>query len=56
MLFAIRDELKSGDLNIEHGERYDYREQLVDDETLARDLAEFGKVTGIETDSATFVS
>ena len=57
VLFAIRDELKSGDLYIEHGERYDdYREQLVDDETLERELAEFGEVTGIETDSAIFVS
>lgn len=56
VLYAIRDELKSGDLYIEHGERYDdYREQLVDDETLDRELAIFGEVTGVETDSAAFV-
>ncbi len=52
VLYAIRDELKSGDLFIQYGERYDdYREQLVDDETLNRELAQYGLVTGIETDS-----
>lgn len=55
VLYAIRDELKSGDLFVKHGERYDdYREQLVNDETLARELAEFGLVTGIETDALLF--
>jgi hypothetical protein len=52
VLYAIRDELKSGDLFIQHGERYDdYREQLVDDDTLNRELAQYGEVTGVETDS-----
>lgn len=56
VLYAIRDELKSGDLFVQHGERYDdYREQLVDNETLARELTQYGIVTGINTDSRTFV-
>lgn len=55
VLYAIRDELKSGDLFIQHGERYDdYREQLVDDDTLNRELAQYGEVTGVETDSRAF--
>ena len=55
VLYAIRDELKSGDLFIQHGERYDdYREQLVDDETLNRELTEYGQVTGVETDPKAF--
>ena len=55
ILYAIRDELKSGDLFIQHGERYDdYREQLVDDATMDRELAEYGQVTGVETDSKAF--
>jgi hypothetical protein len=55
VLYAIRDELKSGDLFIQHGERYDdYREQLVDDETLNRELAQYGQVTGVETDPRAF--
>jgi len=55
ILFAIRDELKSGDLFIQHGERYDdYREQLVDDATLNQELGEYGLVTGIETDPKAF--
>ncbi len=41
VLYGIRDELKSGDLYIQHGERYDdYRDQLVDDETLNNALTE----------------
>lgn len=55
VLHAIRDELKSGDLFIPHGERYDdYREQLVDDDTLNRELAQYGEVTGVETDPMAF--
>ncbi len=55
VLYAIRDELKSGDLFIQHGERYDdYREQLVDDDTLSRELAQYGEVTGVETDPKVF--
>ncbi len=55
VLYAIRDELKSGDLFIPHGERYDdYREQLVNDDTLKRELAQYGEVTGVETDPRAF--
>lgn len=55
ILYAIRDELKSGDLFVQHGERYDdYREQLVNDETLAEELTQFGLVTGVETNPALF--
>ncbi len=56
VLYGIRDELKSGDLYIQHGERYDdYREQLVDDETLNQELAQYGEVTGIEITPTDFV-
>lgn len=55
VLYAIRDELKSGDLYIQYGERYDdYREQLVDDATLNKELAEYGLVTGLDTDPKAF--
>ncbi|CAG1023342.1 hypothetical protein MTYM_02380 [Methylococcales bacterium] len=55
VLYRIRDELKSGDLYVQYGERYDdYREQLVDDITLNKELAEYGLVTGIDTDPKTF--
>lgn len=56
VLYAIKDELKSGDLFIQHGERYDdYREQLVDDEVLALELDQYGQVTGIDTTPSVFV-
>jgi TnpA family transposase len=56
VLHEIKDELKSGDLFVKHGERYDdYREQLVDDATLDREVAEYGTVTGIEVDAHAFV-
>ncbi len=42
VLHLIKDELTSGDLFIERGERYDdYREQLVDEETLSKELASY---------------
>lgn len=57
VMHAIKDDLKSGDLFIKYGERYDdYREQLVDDETFERELDDYGKVTGIETDPGSFVA
>ena len=57
VMYAIKDELKSGDLFIKYGERYDdYREQLVDDETFEKEVGEYGKVTGIETEPSSFVS
>ena len=56
VLYGIRDELKSGDLYIQHGERYDdYREQLVDDETFNEELAPYGDVTGVEIEPSLFV-
>lgn len=56
VLAQVKDELKSGDLYIPHGERYDdYREQLVDEATFALELAPYGEVSGIATDAAEFV-
>lgn len=56
VLFEVKDELKSGDLCIIDGERYDdYREQLVDETTFERELKEYGEVTGITTDPKVFV-
>ena len=57
VLFEIKDELKSGDLFVKHGERYDdYREQLVDDTTFEQEVEEFGTVTGIEIRPSAFVA
>lgn len=57
VMHAVKDDLKSGDLFIKFGERYDdYREQLVDDETFERELGDYGQVTGIETEPGAFVS
>src|SRR3546814_13714735 len=53
VLAQVKDELKSGDLYIPHGERYDdYREQLVDEATFAQELDAYGEVSGIATDEA----
>jgi TnpA family transposase len=55
VLFEIKDELKSGDLCIADGERYDdYREQLVDEETFKKELAEYGEVTGMTVEAKPF--
>lgn len=55
VLFAIKDELRSGDLCITDGERYDdYREQLVDEDTFEQELKEYGEVTGIATQARIF--
>jgi len=57
VMHAVKDDLKSGDLFIKYGERYDdYREQLVDDETFEKEVGDYGQVTGIETDPPIFVS
>jgi hypothetical protein len=51
ILYRIRDELKSGDLFVPKGERFDdFRDHLVDDERLAAELAEYGMTTGIEVE------
>lgn len=56
VLTQVKDELKSGDLYVPHGERYDdYREQLVDVDTFTQELAAYGEVSGIETSPAAFV-
>lgn len=56
VLAQVKDELKSGDLYIPHGERYDdYREQLVDEATFAQELDAYGEVSGIATEAADFV-
>lgn len=57
VLYQIKDELKSGDLFVPGGERYDdYREELVDDATFQEELASYGEVSGIATDPAAFVT
>ncbi len=57
VLQQIKDEFKTGDLYIKHGERYDdYREQLIDAETFAKELPLYAMVTGIETRPAVFVA
>ena len=57
VMHAVKDDLKSGDLFIKYGERYDdYREQLVDDETYEKEVGDYGQVTGIETEPGAFVS
>ena len=57
ILLAIKDDLKSGDIFIKYGERFDdYREQLVDDATFAQEIDEYGTVTGIPTDPKMFVA
>jgi hypothetical protein len=57
VMHAVKDDLKSGDLFIKYGERYDdYREQLVDDEPFEKEVGDYGRVTGIETNPGTFVT
>ena len=57
ILYEIKAQLKSGDLFIKHGERYDdYREQLVDDATFERELGMYGTVTGIDVNPESFVA
>lgn len=57
VLVQVKDELKSGDLYIPQGERYDdYREQLVDEATFDQELAAYSEVSGIPADPATFVA
>lgn len=55
-LQLIKEELRSGDLFVDGGERYDdYREQLVDDVTMTKELQEYEQVTGVLTDAKQFV-
>lgn len=56
VLAQIKDELKSGDLFIPNGERYDdYREQLVDETTFSQELEAYGEVSGMATEPSKFV-
>lgn len=56
VLAQIKDELKSGDLFIPQGERYDdYREQLVDEATFVEELEAYGEVSGLPTEASEFV-
>lgn len=57
VLFQIKDELKSGDLFIPGGERFDdYREELVDEDTFQEELANYGEIAGVETEPGAFVA
>jgi len=57
VLFQIKDELKSGDVYVPGGERYDdYREELVDDATLLEALDHYGDVAGVPTEPELFVA
>ncbi len=56
ILQMVRDELKSADLILKHGEQFgDYNEELVDNETLAVELPHYAEVTEMETDPAACV-
>lgn len=57
VLFQIKDELKSGDVYVPGGERYDdYREELVDDTTFLEELSHYGEAAGVPTEPESFVS
>lgn len=56
VLFEVANQLRSGDLCIPKADRYDdYRDQLVDDETLDAELPAFGEVSGLPLDASEFV-
>ena len=56
VLFQIKSELKSGDVFIPGGERYDdYREELVDEATFQEELAGYGEIAGVITEPEAFV-
>lgn len=56
ILTAIKEELKSGDLFIPNGEKYDdFRESLVDNATLKEELPAYGKLAGISVEAPEFV-
>jgi len=57
ILYEVRQELKSGDLYVPDGERFDdYRDELVDDVVLSAEIEAYGVTTGILTDAASFVA
>lgn len=56
VLFQLKAELTSGDVYVPGASKFDdYRETLVDDATLAKELPIYGEVAGIEVDPARFV-
>ena len=57
VLLEVSRQLRSGDVCIPQGERFDdYRNELVDDATLAAELPGYGEVSGIPIDAAKFVA
>jgi TnpA family transposase len=57
VLFEIKDELKSGDVFVPGGERYDdYREELVDNATFLEELKGYGEAAGVDTEPELFIT
>ncbi len=55
--FRLRNELKSGELFVPKGNRFDdYREHLLDDERFSKELAAYGETTRIEIDPVKHVA
>lgn len=51
LLERIREELQSGDLYVEHSEKYDdYREHFVDEQTFRTELPIYGELVDLPTD------
>lgn len=56
VMCQIKDELKSGDLFVPGGEKFnDYREQLVNDEDFRAEIEEYEKTSGVLTDADAFI-
>lgn len=56
VLTEVMGELKSGDVFIPGGEKYDdFREQFVDDDELSKEIPSYAEVAGITTNAAAFV-
>ncbi|GLQ99007.1 Tn3 family transposase [Dyella mobilis] len=57
VLFEIKNELKSGDVFVPGGDRYDdYREELVDNDTFLEELKGYGEAAGVDTDPEPFIT
>jgi len=55
VFMRVQDELQSGDLFIPNSEQFDdYRENLADEETYRRELADYAELVGIPSTSAAF--
>jgi TnpA family transposase len=56
VLCQVKDEIKSGDLFVPGGEKFDdYREQLVDDDLFRSEIDEYEKTSGVLTDADAFI-